>query len=188
MVAQLLPPVQYNDPSTGQFVYGLLYNNTPLNAVDDIMITILATSFLLFVDILLRFIIELIEFNKARGKPCTAWYMLTALWFGWGSVVLPNGKRKRFLISKRFRMSLFNKVALTYPIFFTLAAASWSLPDITIYGWRVDYILSILFMVIPFISEVCSIIEKLNQVDASAFFWYPKLIEFLKLVREVIRP
>lgn len=66
MVAQLLPPVQYNDPSTGQFVYGLLYNNTPLNAVDDIMITILATSFLLFVDILLRFIIELIEFNKSQ--------------------------------------------------------------------------------------------------------------------------
>lgn len=85
-------------------------------------------------------------------------------------------------------MSLFNKVAFTYPIFFTLAAASWSLPNVSMYGLRVDYMLSVLFMLIPFVSEVCSIIEKLNQIDATAFSWYPQLVNLLKFVKEFIRP
>lgn len=189
MVERFLPPPPPpSETSSGEFVYGLLYNNTPLSAVDDIMVVIMATCFLLFIDIVLRFIIEIIEFNKARGKPNNLRYIITALWFGWGSIELPNGKRKRFLISKRFRMSLFNKVAFTYPIFFTLAAASWSLPNVSMYGLRVDYMLSVLFMLIPFVSEVCSIIEKLNQIDATAFSWYPQLVNLLKFVKEFIRP
>ncbi len=190
MVERFLPPppVQPYDVSTGAFVYGLLYHNTPLSSVDDIMVVIMATCFLLFIDITLRFIIEIIEFNKARKKPNTIRYVITALWFGWGSLELSNGKRKRFLISKKFRMSLFNKVAFTYPIFFTLAATSWSLPDVSIYGFRVDYMLSVLFMLIPFVSEVCSIVEKLNQIDTTAFVWYPSLVNFLKFIKEFIRP
>ena len=42
-----------------------LYYSTPDNAVYDIIFCILAVTILLLIDIILRFVIELVEYNKA---------------------------------------------------------------------------------------------------------------------------
>jgi hypothetical protein len=180
MIEIMLPP-----PSDSILYY--LYHSTPDNAVYDIIFCILAVTILLLIDIGLRFVIELVEYNKAVGKECNTWNMLTALFFGWGSVTLQNGKKKRFLVSKAFRKSLFSKVSFEYPIFFTLAATAWSLPDVPVMGLRIDALLSMLFMLAPMSCEVVSIIEKLNELDAEAFEWFKKLRKFIKETKEVTK-
>ena len=117
MIEIMLPPPRDS-------ILSYLYHSAPDNAVYDIIFCILAVTILLLIDILLRFVIELVEYNKAVGKECTAWNMFKALFLGWGTVTLSNGKTKRFLVSKAFRKSLFSKVSFEYPIFFTLAATA----------------------------------------------------------------
>ena len=164
-----------------------LYDSAPDNAVYDIIFCILAVTILLLIDIVLRFVIELVEYNKAVGKECNTLNMLTALFLGWGSVTITNGKKKRFLVSKAFRKSLFSKVSFEYPIFFTLAATAWSLPDVPVIGIRIDALLSMIFMFAPMLCEIVSIIEKLNELDAEAFEWFKKLRKFIKETKEVTK-
>lgn len=168
-------------------IISLLYGNAPLSVSYDIVFCIVAVTILLLIDIGLRFAIELIEFNKAKGKECTPWNMFTALFLGWGSVVMSDGTRKRFLVSRSFRKSLFYKVSFEYPIFFTLAATVWSLPDIEVFGFRIDAMLSTLFMLAPMTCEAVSIIEKMNEIDKEVFSWYAKLKSFILDIKEVIR-
>ena len=47
-----------------------LYCSTPDNAVYDIIFCILAVTILLLIDMILRFVIELVEYHKAVGKEC----------------------------------------------------------------------------------------------------------------------
>ena len=164
-----------------------LYYSTPDNAVYDIIFCILAVTILLLIDIILRFVIELVEYNKAVGKECTTWNMFKALFLGWGSVTLTNGKKKRFLVSKAFRKSLFAKLSFEYPIFFILAVTAWSLPDVPVIGIRIDALLSMIFMSAPMLCEIVSIIEKLNELDAEAFEWFKKLRKFIKETKEVTK-
>ena len=180
MIEIMLPP-----PRDGILYY--LYHSTPDNAVYDIILCISAVTILLLIDIVLRFVIELVEYNKAVGKECNAWNMFKALFLGWGAVTLQNGKKKRFLVSKAFRKSLFSKVSFEYPIFFTLAATAWSLPDVPVMGLRIDALLSMLFMLAPMSCEIVSIIEKLNELDAEAFEWFKKLRKFIKETKEVTK-
>ena len=180
MIEIMLPP-------QSDSILFYLYHSTPDNAVYDIILCILAVTILLLIDIVLRFVIELIEYNKAVGKECNAWNMFKALFLGWGAVTLPNGKKKRFLVSKAFRKSLFSKVSFEYPIFFTLAATAWSLPDVPVMGLRIDALLSMLFMLAPMSCEIVSIIEKLNELNAEAFEWFKKLRKFIKETKEVTK-
>ena len=180
MIEIMLPP-------QSDSILFYLYHSTPDNAVYDIILCISAVTILLLIDIVLRFVIELVEYNKAVGKECNAWNMFKALFLGWGAVTLPNGKKKRFLVSKAFRKSLFSKVSFEYPIFFTLAATAWSLPDIPVMGLRIDALLSMLFMLAPMSCEIVSIIEKLNELDAEAFEWFKKLRKFIKETKEVTK-
>ena len=174
-------------PPQSNSILFYLYHSTPDNAVYDIILCISAVTILLLIDIVLRFVIELVEYNKAVGKECNAWNMFKALFLGWGAVTLPNGKKKRFLVSKAFRKSLFSKVSFEYPIFFTLAATAWSLPDVPVMGLRIDALLSMLFMLAPMSCEIVSIIEKLNELDAEAFEWFKKLRKFIKETKEVTK-
>ena len=174
-------------PPQSNSILFYLYHSTPDNAVYDIILCILAVTILLLIDIVLRFVIELVEYNKAVGKECNAWNMFKALFLGWGAVTLPNGKKKRFLVSKAFRKSLFSKVSFEYPILFTLAATAWSLPDVPVMGLRIDALLSMLFMLAPMSCEIVSIIEKLNELDAEAFEWFKKLRKFIKETKEVTK-
>ena len=180
MIEIMLPP-------QSDSILFYLYHSTPDNAVYDIILCISAVTILLLIDIVLRFVIELVEYNKAVGKECNAWNMFKALFLGWGAVTLQNGKKKRFLVSKAFRKSLFSKVSFEYPIFFTLAATAWSLPDIPVMGLRIDALLSMLFMLAPMSCEIVSIIEKLNELDAEAFEWFKKLRKFIKETKEVTK-
>ena len=180
MIEIMLPPQRDS-------ILFYLYHSTPDNAVYDIIFCILAVTILLLIDIVLRFVIELVEYNKAVGKECTTWNMLTALFLGWGTVTLSNGKKKRFLVSKAFRKSLFSKISFEYPIFFTLAATAWSLPDVPVMWFRIDALLSMLFMLAPMTCEIVSIIEKLNELDAEAFTWFTKLRKFIKETKEVMK-
>ena len=164
-----------------------LYCSTPDNAVYDIIFCILAVTILLLIDIVLRFAIELVGYNKAVGKECTTWNMFKALFLGWGSVTLTNGKKKRFLVSKAFRKSLFAKLSFEYPIFFILAVTSWSLPDVPVIGIRIDALLSMIFMLAPMLCEIVSIIQKLNELDTQAFEWFKKLRKFIKETKEVTK-
>ena len=173
-------------PSMDSILFHLYYS-TPDNAVYDIIFCILAVTILLLTDIILRFVIELVEYNKAVGKECTTWNMSKALFLGWGSVTLPNGKKKRFLVSKAFRKSLFAKLSFEYPIFFILAVTAWSLPDVPVIGIRIDALLSMIFMFAPMLCEIVSIIEKLNELDAEAFEWFKKLRKFIKETKEVTK-
>lgn len=76
MIEIMLPP-----PSDSIFFH--LYYSTPDNAVYDIIFCILAVTILLLIDMILRFVIELVEYNKAVGKECTTWNMFKALFLGW---------------------------------------------------------------------------------------------------------
>ena len=58
MIEVILPP-----PKDSILFY--LYHSTPDNAVYDIIFCILAVTILLLIDIILRFVIELVEYNKA---------------------------------------------------------------------------------------------------------------------------
>lgn len=180
MIEIMLPPPHGS-------ITSLLYGNTPLSVSYDIIFSIVTVTILLLIDIGLRFVIELIDFNKAKGKECTFWNMFTALFLGWGSVVMPDGTRKRFLVSRSFRKSLFYKVSFEYPIFFTLAATVWSLPDVEIFGFRIDAMLSTFFTLIPMACEAVSIIEKMNEIDKDVFSWYGKLKSFVKDAKEVMK-
>ena len=180
MIEIMLPP-------QSDSILFYLYHSTPDNAVYDIILCISAVTILLLIDIVLRFVIELVEYNKAVGKECNAWNMFKALFLGWGAVTLQNGKKKRFLVSKAFRKSLFSKVSFEYPIFFTLSATAWSLPDVPVMGLRIDALLSMLFMLAPMSCEIVSIIEKLNELDAEAFEWFKKLRKFIKETKEVTK-
>lgn len=174
-------------PPPHGYITSLLYGNVPLSVVYDIIFCIITVSILLLIDIGLRFIVELINFNKAKGKECNLWNMFTALFLGWGGVRMPDGTRKRFLVSRSFRKSLFYKVSFEYPIFFTMASTVWSLPDIEIFGFRVDAMLSMLFMLAPMTCEVVSIIEKMNEIDKDVFSWYVKLKEFIRDIKGVVK-
>lgn len=180
MIEIMLPPSHWS-------VTNLLFGNTPLSASYDIVFCIITVTILLLIDIALRFSIELINFNKAKGKECTVWNMFTALFLGWGTVLMSDGTRKRFLVSRAFRKSLFYKVSFEYPIFFIMAATVWSLPDIEMFGFRIDAFLSTLFMLAPMTCEAVSIIEKMNEIDKEVFSWYGKFKSFILDIKEVIR-
>lgn len=181
MIEITLPPPPPNS------IAHLLYGSTPISVSDDIILSIATVSILLCIDISLRFVIELINFNKSKGKECTFWNMFTALFLGWGGIVMPDGTRKRFLVSRTFRKSLFYKVGFEYPIFFTLSATVWSLPNVEVFGFRIDAMLSLLFALAPMACEAVSIIEKMNEIDKDAFSWYVKLKSFIKDIKEVMK-
>lgn len=162
-------------------IYHAIYGAAPQSATYDIVGTMVFVSVLLFIDVALRFIIELVNYNKATNRECTFINMIKALWFGWGTVAVGE-KEQRFLVSKGFRNSLILKVALEYPALFTLAVAAYALPDLIIFGYRVDAMFSFGLSMIPVLCEISSIIEKLNELDVEALKWVDKAIKYIRSI------
>lgn len=171
-------------PSLYQQIIGSLTCTIPANAVVDITGTIFFTLALLFTDVMLRITIECNNYLKTTGKSYTLCNIITTfLWYGWGSVTLPNGSKCRFLISKGMRTALVLKMAVQYPVLFAFSVLSFLLPDVEIIGWRFDYVVSFAFLIIPVLCEITSIIEKLNMLDAEIIKIGHAFIRFIKSVR-----
>ena len=161
-----------------------IFSEVPAHASHDIATTIVFVAFLLMIDTSLRFLIELVEYNKAIGRPVTAWNMFRALWYGWAIVETPSGERKRFLASKNFRTSFILKAGVQYPLMFTLSGAAFLITDYQIMGYQADAFISSMFMLFPVACEITSIIEKLNELDSSTFIWFHDVVHFLKELKK----
>ena len=84
----------------------------------QISLAIFCTLILVFVDTILRILVEVRNFNIATNRPCTvANTILAILWRGWGYVEI-NGKKHRFLVSNKLRADMTKKLVKSYPWLF----------------------------------------------------------------------
>lgn len=146
----------------------------------DIVGTVMFVILLVSIDVGLRIVIECLNYLKYSRKPITATHIAsTFLWYGWGDV---DGKR--FLISKGLRAALISKLGLQYPLMFVFSVWSFLLPSTVIWGWRFDYLISFIFLIIPVICEVTSIIEKLNILNADIVKLGKVILGFVRSIYE----
>ena len=87
----------------------------------QISLAIFCTLILVFVDTILRILVEVRNFNIATNRPCTVTNTILAiLWRGWGYVEI-NGKKHRFLVSNKLRADMTKKLVKSYPWLFLLS-------------------------------------------------------------------
>ena len=113
------------------------------NELVQISLAIFCTLILVFVDTILRILVEVRNFNIATNRPCTVTNTLLAiLWRGWGYVEI-NGKKHRFLVSNKLRADMTKKLVKSYPWLFVLSFILLTLPDVEfIFLGRLDTFLS----------------------------------------------
>lgn len=153
----------------------------PPHATVDLVDVIFLTVFLTIVDIGLRLMVECIEYNKATGRDGTIGNLFLALvWRGWKAV---DGKR--YLVSKRLRKNTIEKLVKTHLVLLLMAVCSYLIPDrITVFGFQVDEIVAHVFMMLPLIFELASIVEKVQQIDPSGFNAIGRIINYINGIRK----
>ena len=123
----------------------------------QISLAIFCTLILVFVDTILRILVEVRNFNIATNRPCTVSNTILAiLWRGWGYVEI-NGKKHRFLVSNKLRADMTKKLVKSYPWLFVLSFILLTLPDVEfIFLGRLDTFLSTGMYLIPIVIELAS--------------------------------
>lgn len=166
-------------------IFDEIINNVPESTIRDISGTIFFVLCLLIIDISLRVSIECIRCLHFKGKSLTVKNLiLTLIWYGWGEYKDKDDTIKRFLISKKFRTAVLLKMTCQYPLLFLFSYLSYSLPDFLIYSWRFDKIISSVFLLMPVICELTSIIEKLNLLNSQLIKFYFLFIRIIKDIRK----
>ena len=161
----------------------------------QISLAIFCTLILVFVDTILRILVEVRNFNIATNRPCTvANTIMAILWRGWGYVEI-NGKRHRFLVSNKLRADMTKKLVKSYPWLFVLSFILLTLPDVEfIFLGRLDTFLSTGMYLIPIVIELASCIENMIELELVETRWFKRaiglikqLIAFIKSVKEAIK-
>jgi hypothetical protein len=161
----------------------------------QISLAIFCTLILIFVDTILRILVEVRNFNIATNRPCTvANTLLAIIWRGWGYVEI-NGKKHRFLVSNKLRADMTKKLVKSYPWLFVLSFILLTLPDVEfIFLGRLDTFLSTGMYLIPIVIELASCVENIIELELIESSWFKRaigliqqLIAFIKSVKEAIK-
>lgn len=160
-----------------------------------ISLAIFCTLILIFIDTILRILVEVRNFNITTNRPCTVTNTLLAiLWRGWGYVEI-NGKKHRFLVSNKLRADLTKKLVKSYPWLFVLSFVLLTLPDVEfIFIGRLDTLLSTGMYLIPIAIELASCVENMIELELVETRWFRRaigliqqLIALIKSVKEAIK-
>lgn len=161
----------------------------------QISLAIFCTLILVFVDTILRILVEVRNFNIATNRPCTVTNTILAiLWRGWGYVEI-NGKKHRFLVSNKLRADMTKKLVKSYPWLFVLSFILLTLPDVEfIFLGRLDTFLSTGMYLIPIVIELASCVENMIELELVESRWFKRaiclfkqVIDFVKSVKEAIK-
>lgn len=161
----------------------------------QISLAIFCTLILVFVDTILRILVEVRNFNIATNRPCTvANTILAILWRGWGYVEI-NGKKHRFLVSNKLRADMTKKLVKSYPWLFVLSFILLTLPDVEfIFLGRLDTFLSTGMYLIPIVIELASCVENMIELELVESRWFKRainlfkeLIAFIKSIKDAIK-
>lgn len=173
-------------------IFGMAFNE---QESIHISLAIFCTLILIFIDTILRILVEVRNFNIATNRPCTVTNTLLAiLWRGWGYVEI-NGKKHRFLVSNKLRADLTKKLVKSYPWLFVLSFVLLTLPDVEfIFLGRLDTLLSTGMYLIPIAIELASCVENMIELELVESRWFRRaigliqqLIAFIKSVKEAIK-
>lgn len=177
---------------TPQFTFTKFFD---LNETCWVGLAIFVTLQLIFVDTFLRVLVEARNFNIAMNREVSCKNMVkTILWQGWGSVDTGIG-RKRFLMSRRLRVDMTEKLIQTYPWIFVLSFIVLMLPDVEmlVFG-RIDVLLSTLLYMTPVFIELASCVENMIELEMVKTRWFKraielvkKLVAFVKTVKDAVK-
>lgn len=161
----------------------------------QISVAIFCTLTLIFVDTMLRILVEVRNFNITTNRPCTITNTLLALlWRGWATLEI-NGKKRRFLVSNKLRADMTKKLVKSYPWLFVISFILLALPDVElIFLGRIDMLLSTGMYLIPIVIELASCVENMIELELVESRWFKRAIElfkqvigFVKSVKEAIK-
>ena len=154
----------------------------------QISLAIFCTLILVFVDTILRILVEVRNFNIATNRPCTvANTILAMLWRGWGYVEI-NGKKHRFLVSNKLRADMTKKLVKSYPWLFVLSFILLTLPDVEfIFLGRLDTFLSTGMYLIPIVIELASCVENMIELELVESMWFNRAINLFKELIAFVR-
>lgn len=160
-----------------------------------ISLAIFTSVVLVFIDTLLRVLVEARNYNLATNREITIKNTILAMvWRGWAPVEI-NGKKHRFLVSGKLRADMTKKLVKSYPWLFLLSFILLILPDVDfpILG-RIDVFLSTLMYLIPVMVELASIVENMIELEFVESAWFQRavdlikqLIAFVKSVKDAIK-
>ncbi len=160
-----------------------------------ISLAIFACVVLVFVDTLLRVLVEARNYNLATNREITIKNTILAMvWRGWAPVEI-NGKKQRFLVSGKLRADMTKKLVKSYPWLFLLSFILLILPDVDVpMLGRIDVFLSTLMYLVPIMVELASIIENMIELEFVESEWFKRavdlvkqLIAFVKSVKDAIK-
>lgn len=160
-----------------------------------ISLAIFACVVLVFVDTLLRVLVEARNYNLATNREITIKNTILAMiWRGWAPVEI-NGKKHRFLVSGKLRADMTKKLVKSYPWLFLLSFILLILPDVDVpMLGRIDVFLSTLMYLVPIMVELASIIENMIELEFVESEWFKRavdlvkqLIAFVKSVKDAIK-
>lgn len=149
-----------------------------------ISLAIFTSVVLVFIDTMLRVLVEARNFNLATKRELTIKNMFLAIiWRGWASVEV-NGHQRRFLVSGKLRADMTKKLVKSYPWLFLLSFILLTLPDVDIpMLGRIDVFLSTLLYLVPIMVELASIVENMIELEFVESAWFKRA---MKLVKELI--
>ena len=167
------------------------------NVVEAVRISlaIFTSVVLVFIDTLLRVLVEARNYNLATNREITIKNtILAVVWRGWAPVEI-NGKKQRFLVSGKLRADMTKKLVKSYPWLFLLSFILLTLPDVDIpVLGRIDIFLSTLLYLVPIMVELASIVENMIELEFVESIWFQRavdlvkrLIAFVKSVKDAIK-
>jgi len=160
-----------------------------------ISLAIFTSVVLVFIDTMLRVLVEARNFNLATNREITFKNMFLAIiWRGWASVEV-DGHQRRFLVSGKLRADMTKKLVKSYPWLFLLSFILLTLPDVDIpMLGRIDVFLSTLMYLVPIMVELASIIENMIELELVETRWFKRamslvkdLIAFVKSIKDAIK-
>lgn len=160
-----------------------------------ISLAIFTSVVLVFIDTLLRVLVEARNYNLATNREITIKNTILAMvWRGWAPVEI-NGKKHRFLVSGKLRADMTKKLVKSYPWIFLLSFILLTLPDVDIpMLGRIDVFLSTLMYLVPIMVELASIVENMIELEFVESAWFQRamslvkeLIAFVKSIKDAIK-
>lgn len=152
----------------------------PPHAIVDVVDAIFLTLILTIIDIGFRILYECIKYNIDTGREGSLKNLIFALWRGWKKV---NGKR--YLVSKNLRQQTVEKLVKTHLVMFIIAISAYLIPDrITVFGVQVDEWVAHVFMMLPILFEIASIIEKIQMIDPKGVKALDKIVVYINKIRK----
>lgn len=160
-----------------------------------ISLAIFTSVVLVFIDTLLRVLVEARNYNLATNREITIKNTILAMvWRGWAPVEI-NGKIHRFLVSGKLRADMTKKLVKSYPWLFLLSFIMLILPDVDVpVLGRIDVFLSTLLYLVPIMVELASIVENMIELEFVESIWFQRavdlikqLIAFVKSVKDAIK-